>query len=256
MTGFDARCVPHLRAAEDRHFWFRARNAALAAVLRQLDPALPGGYRALEIGCGTGNTLQVMAAECRGGRVFGFDADLGSLDHARDRVGPRVMQADIAWTPFAASMRFQLIGMFDVLEHIADESGALSRVRELLTGDGVFLVTVPASKRLWSAFDVASHHQRRYEPDELGQRLVQAGFTVEYLTPFMAAVYPLAWIKRRLAASLRASDPFDAAVDDLRVVPVANSILGWLLSPEAGAIARRRRLPFGTSVLAIARRSR
>ena len=254
---FDARYVPFLRAAEDRHFWFRTRNTVIASVMRRIEPTLSSGYRVLEIGCGTGNTLRVLSTECRRGRVFGIDVYYDGLVHARDRVGPRVLQADVSQVPFSPSTRFDVIGMFDVLEHIDDDSGTLQCVHRLLTNGGILLTTVPASMSLWSAFDLAAHHRRRYECADLREKLSAAGFTVEYLSPFMATLYPLAWVKRR--ASLvwrRERDVFEAALDDLRVVPFLNGALERILSREARVVGALRSLPFGTSLIAIARRTR
>lgn len=256
-ANYDARYVPYLRAAEDRHFWFRARNAVIAAALRRIEPSLASGYRALEIGCGTGNTLRVVAETLRRGSTFGVDLFLDGLVHARNRVGPRVFQADIVRPPFGDRTKFDVIAMFDVLEHLDDDRAALSLVHGLLRDGGVMLLTVPASMRLWSAFDVASHHRRRYDAPALHSKLLDAGFDVEYLSPFMLTLYPIAWLKRRLAPRWRDDrGAFAAAIEDLRIVPILNPLLEWMLSVEAPAIARRRRLPFGTSLLAIGRRRR
>lgn len=246
--------MPFLRVAEDRHFWFRARNDVIATLLRQLEPAFPQGYRAIELGCGTGNTLRVLADECRRGRVFGIDFQREGLQHARQRVGPRVVQADVQRSPFSPSLRFDLIGMFDVLEHVDDDCRVLADIRSWLTDAGMLMLTVPASPALWSAFDVAAHHRRRYTAEELESKLTGAGFRVEYLSPFMVSLYPLAWIKRRFHSSRIQRDPFAAVIDDLRIVPVVNGALEWLLSRELRPIAARRRLPFGVSLIAIARR--
>ncbi|HMD36851.1 MAG TPA: methyltransferase domain-containing protein, partial [Vicinamibacterales bacterium] len=197
-------------------------------------------------------TLRVMAAECRRGRVFGIDAQREGLEYARRRVGARVAQADAAHPPFGAATAFDLVGMFDVLEHIDDDVGALSAIRDLIVDRGFVVITVPASPKLWSAFDVASHHRRRYEAAGLGDAIRRAGFSVEYLSPFMSVLYPIAWIRRRAVA---AADPFAAALADLRVVPGVNGVLRLMASAEAFAIARRRRLAFGTSLIAIARRT-
>jgi SAM-dependent methyltransferase len=251
--GYDATYVRLLPAAEDRHFWFRARNAVIAAVLSRIVPALPSGYRALEIGCGTGNTLRVLESACRPGALVGMDAQYEGLAVARRRVSCPLVQADIRQAPFAAALRFDLVGLFDVLEHIPDDGGALSTIRTRMLPGARLLLTVPAGPELWSAFDVASRHCRRYTPQGLRGMLTSAGFEVEYLSPFMAALYPLAWVKRRWTGAHRGRGG-DPVADDLRIVPVVNGALAWLLGREARLIAAGRSLPFGTSLLAVARR--
>ena len=246
--------APHLFRVEDRHFWFRARNGIIRAVVANLEPALAAPYRVLEVGCGTGNTLRVLAATCRRGTVVGLDLDYEGLPYARDRVGPVVVQGDIRRAPFKASARFDLVAMFDVLEHIDDDRAALVAVREWLAPGGVLLLTVPGGPELWSAFDVAAHHHRRYTAAELTGKLSDAGFDVDYLSRFMLPLYPLMWAKRRLVR--RAYAAGDAVLDDLRIVPGLNALLGWLLSREVAHVARRRTLPFGASLIALGRRGR
>jgi SAM-dependent methyltransferase len=251
MSGFDAQYTPHLFDAEDRHFWFRARNDVIRAVVLNLLPALPAGYRVLEVGCGTGNTLRVLDAACRPGSVVGMDAQHDGLALARRRVACPLIQADIRRPPFPPAIHFDLVGMFDVLEHIPDDVEALAAVRARMNDGAVLLLTVPAGPELWSAFDEAAHHCRRYTASTLAAALTAAGFELEFLSPFMAGLYPLAWVKRRFRGARRG----DPVLDDLRIVPGVNGGLAWLLGLEASRIAARRRLPFGTSLVAIARKA-
>ena len=115
-----------------------------------------------------------------------------------------------------------MIGAFDVLEHVEDDCAALTNIRRLLAPDGHLVLTVPACARLWSRFDNDSHHFRRYEPDELRERLVSAGFVVERLTYFFAALYPVLrigrWLSDRLPVRKGASSP---VARELRVSSVS-----------------------------------
>jgi SAM-dependent methyltransferase len=252
--GFDAEYFPILRAVEDRHFWFRARNAVLDGLVQQLEAPLKPGYRVLEVGCGTGNTLRVLRERCRRGSFVGVDFQHDGLAYARERTGSPLVQADICCAPFLPAIRFNLIGIFDVLEHIDDDRRMLDALRSWTAPGGALLITVPAAPALWSPFDVAACHRRRYTVDTLREKLVEAGFRIEYLSPFMACLYPLLWAHRRFPYPRRRGRlPFDMAREELRVVPVVNSALAWLLWPEPAVIRARRRIPFGTSLIAIAR---
>ena len=251
--GYDARYAPILAAAEDRHFWFRARNAVIRAVASKIERTLPSGYRVIEVGCGTGNTLRMLSAVCHRGSVLGMDWQREGLSFARQRVSCPLVQADIRNLPFGPSIRFDLIGLFDVLEHIPDHVGALTALRARLTARGVLLLTVPAAPELWSSFDIAARHCRRYTAESVTAALTAAGFEVDYLSPFMASLYPLAWFRRRWRRTRELdAGRGDAVLEDLRIVPLVNSPLAWLLASEAPLIAARRRLPLGTSLLAIA----
>jgi SAM-dependent methyltransferase len=253
-AGFNPDYFPLLQRAERRHFWFRARNRALRAVLGSLP--LPESACVLEVGCGTGNSLALVAASFPHAFAVGLDRFAEGLKFARERVDCSLVQAEIATLPFNTG--FDLICVLDVLEHVPDDMAVLRGLRGALSDGGRLLVTVPAEPALWSYFDEAAGHQRRYRESELAGRLAEAGFTVEYLTPFMAAIYPLVRLIRGLKKTCTPMDPEarDAlTARELRVVPVVNGCLEMLLRPECALLRRRDRLPFGTSLMAVARKA-
>lgn len=242
---------------EDRHFWFRARNAAIAAVAKRIVAQLPAGLPVLEIGCGTGNTLRVLERACPGRTVIGMDLFLEGLRYARQRGAAPLVQGDLNAPPFGGT--FGLIGLFDVLEHMPDDRRVLHNLQNLLDGAGRLLLTVPAHMSLWSYFDTASHHCRRYERTELEHKLRESGFEEEEASYLMAGLFPWMWLGRRTAA--RAGRPptgnnsraTELVARELRIVPVVNEILALLLSLEARWLALGRTLPWGTSLLVVAR---
>ncbi len=132
-------------------------------------------------------------------------------------------------------------------------------MRKITRPGGVLLLTVPAHPSLWGEFDEVARHRRRYREAELTSALRRAGFAIEFLTPFLSALFPIAWIRRHLSpGGLHAGPPrseLDVTRQELRIVPGVNGLLDRLLGLEAGWIARRQRLPMGTSFLAIARRA-
>jgi SAM-dependent methyltransferase len=248
--------APHLFDAEDRHFWFRARRTVVGRVVAQLVRGLPPGYRVLEVGCGNGDVLRVLEQVCAGGMVVGLDLVEEKLNFARQRTACEVRQGDLFRLP--AGEAFDLIGMFDVLEHLADDVGAVRALSAALTPNGRLVLTVPAHRSLWSYADTHAGHYRRYNVKRLEQTLTQGGLCVEYCTQFMAALYPLMWLGRRLSSLWRRKEGAQGERElfqrELRVVPIVNGALRRLLECEAPLIARRQRLPIGTSLLAVARR--
>jgi SAM-dependent methyltransferase len=258
--GYDPAYFARLFQIEDRHFWFRARNRIIAAAARQIVAGLPPDYRVLEVGCGTGNVLRFLERACPNGTVVGMDLFVEGLHYARRRTSCVLVCGDARLPPFR--LPFSVIGLFDVLEHLPDDRCLLRDLQGMLGPGGALLLTVPAYRSLWSYFDEVSRHCRRYEPAELHSKLTEAGFQVEYLTPYMLALYPLVRIGRRAAASRGAQrratvDPDHArglAERELRIMPVLNQLLSLCLLPEARLIARRCKLPLGTSLLAVARK--
>ena len=254
---YDSTCFRVLCASEDRHFWFRARNLIIATLVRQITTGLVGDCRVLDGGCGTGNVLRVLEQTCPYGTVVGMDVLLEGLHYARRRSSCALVQGDIHMPPFGA--KFDLIGLFDVLEHLPDDTQVLRDLNSILAPDGVLLLTVPAHASLWSYFDQECHHYRRYESNEVERKLVLSGYRVEYLTQLMASIFPIVWLRRRLTMLIhrhlaRNRGRIHELAGELNVPPVINELLAFLLFHEARLIARRRQLPIGTSLLAIARK--
>lgn len=202
-SAFDSAGIQRLLAAEDRHFWFRARNEIIAALAGALISNLPDGFRILEVGCGSGNVLRVLQRLTAGrGHVEGLELSEEAAATARVRTGLTVTNGYLSDLTTAAP--FDLIAAFDVLEHIADELAVLREMRERLQPYGRLILTVPAHQSLWSPFDVASGHERRYTLGTLSRALRAAGFRVEYRTYFMSLLFPPMWLRRRILKSEKA----------------------------------------------------
>ena len=255
---YDPAFFDRLFAVEEQHFWFRARNRVIAAAVTPLVGQLAPGYCGLEVGCGTGNVLRLLENVCDQGTIIGMDLFADALQYARRRTKAPLVRGDARTLPFRA--QFALIGLFDVLEHLPDDVQVLQTLWTALAPDGRLLLTVPAHASLWSYFDEAGHHCRRYEMADLEQKLLQCGYEVEFITQFMACLFPLVWLGRRMMRlrHRRSDSDIDHAralsLDELRLFPLINPLLSWVLSQEARLIARRYRLPLGTSLLAIARK--
>jgi SAM-dependent methyltransferase len=223
--------------------------------VRRIVAGLPPGYRLLEIGCGSGLLLQGLERVCSEGYVFGMDMHPEGLRLVRKRCECPLLCGDLFEPPF--SKPFDVIGAFDVIEHLSDDGEALRVLHSLLAPGGALLLTVPAHERLWSYFDEFCGHFRRYSPGGLRQAVERSGFQVEYLTEYMSLLFPLIWIGRRMAARRR---PLAAVENlspaDLNVIPGINAVLEGLLALELPWIRRGRRLPFGASLLCVARRGK
>lgn len=222
---------------------------------KKITSELQPGYLVLEVGCGTGNVLRVLRQASPDGLVIGLELWLDGLRHARKRSPGLLVQGDVRDFPF--SKPFHLIGMFDVLEHVHEERETLASLWKNLVPGGTLLLTVPAHQFLWSYFDEAAHHCRRYSVQEIRKKLTEAGFRVEFASQFMASTFPLLWIVRKARPLRNESSPGAIraqANDEFRLIPIVNPLLTALLSLEADWLARGHRLPFGSSLVVIARK--
>jgi SAM-dependent methyltransferase len=253
--GYDASFFDELARVEDRHFWFRARNALIYELAEKLCSGLKPGYLVLEVGCGTGNVLNVLRKACDGALVVGMERFFDGLPHARRRYAGPLVQGDARSLPFGKL--FELVGLFDVLEHIAEERETLLSLREMLVPGGRLILTLPAHQFLWSHFDEAARHCRRYSTAQIRQTLVETGFEVDFVSHFMACIFPLVWAIRKIGDLRRSGGPEEArklTMKEFRVVPVINALLTSIMTLEARWVARGHRLPFGTSLVVVARK--
>jgi SAM-dependent methyltransferase len=257
---YDPSFFAELAKIESEHFWFRTRNQVIAALAEQITEILPDGFRVLEVGCGTGNVLRALQQACPRGIVVGMDLFAEGLAIARTRTSCPLVQGNLEQPGFG--VQFDLIGAFDVVEHLSNDLQVFRSIHSMLRPGGMLLLTVPAHQSLWSYFDEVSHHCRRYEPDDLRRKLNQCGYEVEFLSEFMASIYPLFWLSRRIKSIRYRNDSSNFAKTDralslqeLRIVPVLNGLLTFVLKQEARLIKSRFVLPFGSSLIAVARRA-
>ncbi len=187
---------------------------------------------------------------------MGMDLFPEALAYARQHTSAHLLQADIHNAPFEESL--DLVGMFDVVEHLADDVEVLRRVARILKPGGRVVLTVPAHPSLWSYCDEANRHFRRYTRHGLQEKLEQAGFQIEYASHFMSLLSPPIWAKRKLfsrpSGKLGHQTSVKTLLRDLRIIPLVNGLLTWLASQEAHLVRNRLRLPFGTSLIAVARK--
>ncbi len=252
---YDPQFFRKIAAVEDKHFWFCARNRIIAAAVQSVIKGLQPGYRVLEVGCGTGIVLHELRQVCANGEVIGMDLYPEAVALASQRAGCSVIAGDILNPPDLG--KFHIVGIFDVLEHLRNDREILCGLNRILEPGGTLILTVPSRMSLWSYFDIASCHRRRYEDDELRETLSQSGFHVEYLTGFMMSLFPLVWLFRRARRGRAIEKDHRAtekATTELKIIPILNGFLKAVLMAEAIAVRNRLRLPFGTSLLAVARK--
>jgi SAM-dependent methyltransferase len=252
--GYDPAFFDQLARIEGQHFWFCARNRVILGLARGISSSLRPCDDVLEMGCGTGNVLRILETACPNCRLVGLELWFDGLRHARRRTGASLVQADIRNSPFGK--QFDMVGMFDVLEHLTEDQETLRLVHNALRTGGKLLLTVPAHQSLWSYFDEAARHCRRYSADGIRRKLEDAGFEVEFLTQFMACIFPIVWAYRKLAGLRRNTNSTrQLASEEFRLVPVVNRILTGLLYLEAKWICRGHSLPVGTSLVVVARKA-
>lgn len=181
-----------LAPLEEAHFWFRARNELIIWAIGKW--FAPGG-KLIEIGCGTGYVLSRIEKEFPQMEIYGGEIYSNGLEFAARRLTrAQLLQVDALHIPYREE--FNLIGLFDTLEHIGKDEEVLAEIHRALAPGGGLLLTVPQHGFLWSYQDEFSGHARRYERKELIQKTRQAGFQVLDSPSFIFLLLPVLWLSR------------------------------------------------------------
>jgi SAM-dependent methyltransferase len=243
-----------IRRLEETNWWF----VGMRAIARSLMAGLPRFERALDVGCGSGGNLGLLQEVAR--EVYALDLSDRALGYLRERASTDsveglagLMAADAQALPVRAAS-FDLIWMFNVVEHLENDRSALQEVARALRPGGWAVVATSASPLLWSDHDVANHHHRRYRAEELRERLSSAGLEVRRMTHANAALFaPTAVVAtaQRLRARLWGRPKYEHNLVD--VPPQIDRLLRGMLEAEARWLARHD-LPVGVSLFALAER--
>jgi SAM-dependent methyltransferase len=236
------------RAAYDRmaeidkdHWWFVARRKIIAALIERHRPK-PGPLRILEVGAGTGSNLALLQ---RFGTVDAIEPDDDARAFAEQRSGLSIKGGYLPHVPLDDGA-YDLIVLLDVLEHIPQDVEALAYLRTKLAPGGRILVTVPGAPWMWSAHDVAHHHQRRYTGRQLRETFERAGLAPRFLSHFNTLLFPLIALVR-LVGKITGKEGGDDAMPSRPV----NAVLTALFGAERHWVASLS-MPFGVSIAIVA----
>ncbi len=165
---------------------------------RNIAKSLPKDSFFLDVGAGNGDFLRALS-------TLGFHGE--SIDVSRDAVffarqhlgrakGITIKLGDIF--TYKPKRKYDVVFCFEALEHIRDDTGAMRKIFNLLRPGGVFVLSIPAHKSLWSTIDTMKGHYRRYEKVELKEKLEKTGFRVTSLYTYG---FPFLSLLRRLSNS-------------------------------------------------------
>jgi SAM-dependent methyltransferase len=237
-------------ANSEDHFWFQWRARAANALTRRV--GLPTGLplNVLDIGCGTGITCRQFNHTTEW--IFdGADLNVDALTRC-DGAMRRVLYYDILEKRPELQEQYDLIFLFDVLEHIEHTKPFLQATLFHLKPGGVILINVPALMALYSAYDTAVHHYRRYTTRTLAQEFESFDVSVAAQMYWGFSALPLLWLRQQW---LRGQTNEDQTVRTgfRPPSPAAHALLRALMKVETTVL---KRPPLGTSVMAAIRKNR
>jgi SAM-dependent methyltransferase len=230
-------------------FWFRKRNQLIQDMIRRY---FPHSTDVLEIGCGSGFVLGGIRDVLPTARLTATEIYANGLHYAASRVSQpsQFLQVDARKLPFKDE--FDLIGAFDVLEHIEEDELVIKNMRQSLKPGGSLILTVPQHPWLWSKVDEIACHKRRYKRKQLSLLLRQNGFEILQDTSFMFFLLPLMLIQRLVGSRKSDYNP----VEELALPKMLDKMFEILLECERRIISYGINFPIGGSRLVVARLSK
>jgi ubiquinone/menaquinone biosynthesis C-methylase UbiE len=208
------------------------------------------GLPILDAGCGTGGFLSRLAETCRGRSVIGLDRDFRACTRAANKSARPICTGSIDRLPFRDAAVAAIFSA-DVLCHEGvDEYRALHEFHRCLCQGGALILNLPAYRWMLSRHDAAVSNVRRYTATGLRRLLEAAGFRPVYLSYWNAMLFPLMVVARKLLPTV------EGAVSDVKLYPrPVDALCRAAMACETALMRRRVRLPFGGSILAIARKT-
>jgi len=193
FSNYNASHLEILNQVEPSHFWFKCRKEKICQTVEKY--AQKNG-QILEVGAGTGFIAEELLQ--RGYDIAVSEIHSNGLQMAKKRGLPKLYQFDLFTPPFYEE--FDLVCLFDVLEHLKDARLALTHLRSMVKRGGLLILTVPAHRLLWSHEDRLAGHTQRFEKKELETLLRASSLEPLHIRYFFSAIFPLLlarkWLKK------------------------------------------------------------
>lgn len=193
----EEKLLDKFHVVENRHWWWEGRRQ----LLKQLLSYLPAGrqVKLLDVGCGTGETMNFINALMPKAEVYGVDTSRVAVAYTRSRGHKKVGLSGAEKLPFK-NIFFDAILFLDVLEHIENDLGAINEAKRVLKKGGVMIISCPALPVLWSDHDTNQGHIKRYQisdfrklAQDTGMKIEWVGYFNFYLSPVIAVIR---WLSR------------------------------------------------------------
>lgn len=245
--GMNADEYTNLERVEREHWYYAGKRELVRHWLQRVGPLKPE-HRLLDCGAGTGAFAAELRDLCQ---VSVLDDHEEALRLLRAKFPPeRILTLGAEGIPLPnGSLDF--LTALDVLEHIEKDAQAVDGFYRVLKPGGHLVVTVPASMALWSDWDVALHHYRRYDRRSLCALFDDRDWELVHVNYTNVAAFPAVWFLRRWRSWVGKKEGASRAEDKVPS-PWLNALLRSLFV-STGKL-RFPPFPFGVSLLLVARR--
>lgn len=231
---------------EDNHWFFIARRKIIKKIIAST-VNIDKNAKMLEIGCGTGGNLKMLSSFAS---LNALEFDDFAREYAVKRnVCPVLKGKLLPYKDSECVEKFDVICMFDVLEHIDDDDSAVNDLRSMLSPGGFLIATVPSYQFLWSYHDIANNHKRRYTKKSLTSLFSNDKWEIKFTSYFNFFLFPAFFLVRFIGNISGKKQS-----DDTKMPPqLLNRALLSVFSIEA-SIMPKITFPFGSSLILTAKK--
>jgi SAM-dependent methyltransferase len=222
-----------LNGVEEGHWFYQAKREIARYWLDRFGPIQPENLL-VDCGAGTGRFAQEMSSHCR---VLAIDDHAESLELAQDKLGSERVRCGSCTNLPLPDQSAEFVTALDVLEHIDNDSGAVAEIARILKTNGIAVITVPALAQLWSDWDIALQHFRRYSRTSLRATLSHPQLRITHLNYINVFALPGVWLARALQKVRRRGLRFEDQIPPaplnalLRVLMRIPACQNWLTFP-------------------------
>lgn len=238
----DSKSFLEISNFEKKHWWFRGRKRIINMFLNKLKLNINSNI--LEIGCGTGVNLDQLS---NFGTVYALEPSEDAIYYIRKKKLSNInLRKGKCPEDLDYEEKFDLVCMFDVLEHIEKDKETIEKISKILKINGRILLTVPAYQWLFSKHDIKLMHKRRYTLNNLKKLITNQELSIEYSTYFNTFLFPFAVIERIVRKFIY--------IDEKNPNMIINFIFEKIFILEK-YLLKIFRFPFGLSLLMIIKKS-
>ena len=239
----------NLAAVETQHWFYVGKRQIVRHWIQRAHPLSPNDLLA-DCGAGTGTFAAEMMPHCR---VVAIDDHDESMALARRKLGSERVQKGSCTSLPLPDHSVDVLTALDVIEHVEQDGGALAEFARVVRPGGIVVITVPALMMLWSDWDVALHHFRRYTRPTLLNLVSPDLFEIVHCNYVNVAAFPLVLLVRKWRAlKAKFGAKIDSRSEDSIPARPVNAVLRW--SFVKLACQNTIRFPAGVGLLAVLRR--
>lgn len=236
-----------IHSVEDYHFWFRTRAKYIVRIIKKF---INKDAQIIDIGAGSGNVSRILKDE--GYKMAVGEIQLPGLYWAKKYGIKDLYQFDLNLPVFRN--HFDVVCLFDVLEHLENDDLAIKSVKTMLREKGKVVITVPAHKWLWNKRDVLERHRRRYELKEIKDLFLQNGFKIIMCKHFFVSILPLLVVRKFFSCAEGVECLQNKIGDNVKINPLVNKLLYYMVTLE-NLILGKFSLKIGGSITVVAEKA-